>query len=66
MESYEDILYLEHHVSKKHPQMSIYNRAAQFAPFAALTGHDEAVRKTQERVRLAIDNEIEHDAQFDE
>lgn len=46
MESYEDILYLEHHVSKKHPQMSIYNRAAQFAPFAALSGHEEAIAET--------------------
>ena len=46
MESYEDILYLEHHVSKKHPQMSIYNRAAQFAPFAALSGHGEAIAET--------------------
>lgn len=46
MESYEDILYQEHHVSKKHPQMSIYNRAAQFAPFAALSGHGEAIAET--------------------
>ena len=46
MESYEDILYLEDHVSKKHPQMSIYNRAAQFAPFAALSGHGEAIAET--------------------
>lgn len=56
MESYEDILYLEHHVSKKHPQMSIYNRAAQFAPFAALSGHGEAIaetaRLTEEKIEL--------------
>lgn len=60
MESYEDILYLEHHVSKKHPQMSIYNRAAQFAPFAALTGHqaaiEEAARVTD--IRMELDEEM--------
>ena len=60
MESYQDILYLEHHVSKKHPQMSIYNRAAQFAPFAALTGHqaaiEEAARVTD--IRMELDEEM--------
>lgn len=43
---YDDIINLEHHVSKKHPQMDIKNRAAQFAPFAALTGHEEAIDDT--------------------
>ncbi len=37
-EAYDDIIHLPHHVSKKYPQMSLYDRAAQFAPFAALTG----------------------------
>jgi len=46
MENYDDIINLPHHVSKKHPQMSMWNRAAQFAPFAALTGHDNAIRET--------------------
>ncbi|MBR5052656.1 MAG: hypothetical protein IKW91_05475 [Bacteroidaceae bacterium] len=45
-EAYEDIIKLPHHVSKKHPQMSMLQRAAQFAPFAALTGHDEAIEET--------------------
>ena len=40
------MLYLSHHISKKHPQMPIFNRAAQFAPFAALTGHDAAMKET--------------------
>lgn len=40
---YDDIIDLPHHVSDRHPQMSMYNRAAQFAPFAALTGHDSAI-----------------------
>ena len=38
MGNYDDIINLPHHVSKRHPQMSMWNRAAQFAPFAALTG----------------------------
>lgn len=41
--NYEDIIYLPHHVSKVHKPMSLYDRAAQFAPFAALTGYKEAV-----------------------
>ena len=36
-DKYEEIINLPHHVSKKHPQMSLQERAAQFAPFAALT-----------------------------
>lgn len=43
---YDDIINLPHHISKRHPQMSLYNRAAQFAPFAALSGHDDAIEET--------------------
>lgn len=43
---YDDIIHLPHHVSRRHPQMSIHDRAAQFAPFAALTAHGAAVRET--------------------
>ena len=43
---YDDMLALPHHVSKTHPQMSPENRVAQFAPFAALTGYDAAVKET--------------------
>ena len=46
IENYEDIINLPHHVSKSHPQMSMMNRAAQFAPFAALTGHSAAIEET--------------------
>ena len=42
---YDDIIHLPHHVSKKRPQMSMANRAAQFSPFSALSGHDEAVKE---------------------
>ena len=44
---YEDIIDLPHHISPTRPQMSLHDRAAQFSPFAALTGHQEAVYETQ-------------------
>ena len=47
---YDDIINLPHHVSKKHPQMSLEARAAQFAPFAALTGYEDEI---EEATRLA-------------
>ena len=49
MQGYDDIINLPHHVSKKHPQMSMLQRAAQFAPFAALTGHDKAIEETAQQ-----------------
>lgn len=56
MHRYDDIIMLPHHVSKTHPPMPAADRAAQFAPFAALTGHydavKEAARLTEERVEL--------------
>jgi len=43
---YDDIIELPHHVSDRHPQMPLSDRAAQFSPFAALTGYDAAVEET--------------------
>ncbi len=43
---YDDIIRLPHHVSRNHPQMPLRDRAAQFAPFSALTGYEEAVWET--------------------
>ncbi|MCD7889644.1 MAG: YolD-like family protein [Oscillospiraceae bacterium] len=43
---YSDIINLPHHISKTHPQMSMQDRAAQFSPFAALTGYDDAIDET--------------------
>lgn len=43
---YEDIIHLPHHVSDHHPQMPRADRAAQFSPFAALTGYDAVIRET--------------------
>ena len=53
--NYDDIINLPRHVSDKHPHMSIHDRAAQFAPFAALTGHSEAVSETARYVDKKID-----------
>lgn len=46
LKEYGDIINLPHHVSKKHPQMSMNDRAAQFSPFSALTGYGAAIRET--------------------
>ena len=43
---YDDIINLPHHVSLTHPHMSRLDRAAQFSPFAALTGYDAAIKET--------------------
>ena len=47
--SYDDIINLEHHVSTKHPAMSLDARSAQFAPFAALTGYEKSTRFSNTR-----------------
>ena len=43
---YADIISLPRHQSEKRPRMSLHDRAAQFAPFAALTGYEESIQKT--------------------
>ena len=43
---FDDIINLPHHVSATRPQMSMLDRAAQFSPFAALTGYDDAIKET--------------------
>ncbi len=57
--SYDDILHLPHPTSQKHPRMSRQDRAAQFSPFAALTGYEDAVKETarltDRRVELSED-----------
>lgn len=54
--TYDDIIHLPRHVSTKHPHMALIDRAAQFSPFAALTGHNAAIKETarltDERVEL--------------
>ena len=58
--SYDDIINLPHPVSKNHPQMPFRDRAAQFAPFAALTGHDAAIKETARLTdeRLELSEEV--------
>lgn len=57
--AYDDMIDLPHHVSTKHPQMPLINRAAQFAPFAALSGFEssivETARLTDDEMTLAED-----------
>ena len=65
---YSDIIDLPHHQSRTHPRMSLLNRAAQFAPFAALTGYgdaiDETARLTDRRVELSEAEQIELNAKL--
>ena len=46
-EKYKDMLRLPHPVSATHPRMSLQDRAAQFSPFAALTGFEEVLKETE-------------------
>lgn len=62
---YEDIITLPHHVSKKHPQMSAMNRAAQFAPFAALTGHGAAIAETARQTDSFMELDEDQKEQLD-
>ena len=70
IEKYQDILYMDRPVSKKHKPMPLENRAAQFAPFAALTGYDDAVsetsRLTESRIELSEEKKAELDQALSE
>lgn len=63
---YDDIIHLPHPTSKKHPRMSAWNRAAQFSPFAALTGHGEAIRETERLTDTFTELLEDQKAQLDE
>ena len=54
MNRYMDMLSLPHPVSKKRPRMAVQDRAAQFAPFAALTGYEAVIRETARRTQARI------------
>ncbi len=56
---YDDMLHLPHHVSKNHPQMPLSERAAQFVPFAALSGHGDAIRETQRQMEERMEHEYD-------
>ncbi len=57
--AYDDIIHLPHHRSSVHPPLSMESRAAQFSPFAALTGYEEAVAATAKDAEVKVQNEIE-------
>lgn len=65
---YDDIINLPHHVSPSRPRMTMAERAAQFSPFAALTGYDEVIRETgrltEEKITLGEDSLQELDREF--
>lgn len=62
MNQYEDIINLPHHVSTTRPQMPMSDRAAQFSPFAALTGYDAAIKETGRLTdtKIELDDEELH------
>ena len=64
-DKYEDIIGLLHHQSDHHPHMSNYERAAQFSPFAALTGHDAAIKETARITECRQELEDEMKCQLD-
>ena len=61
---YDDIINLPHHVSKRHPQMSMWNRAAQFAPFAALTGYEDAIKDTAQENESSYETKNDDDDEY--
>ena len=58
--SYDDIINLPNPTSTKHPRMPLSDRAAQFSPFAALTGHEAAIKETARRTdeKLMLSDEV--------
>ena len=63
-DNYDDIINLPHHVSKRHPQMSMWNRAAQFAPFAALTGYEDAIKDTAQENESSYETKNDDDDEY--
>lgn len=59
MTNYESIINLPHHVSRTRKPMDMMSRAAQFAPFAALTGHDAAIQETARQTTEQLDQSAE-------
>ena len=56
-EKYKDMLHLPHPVSATHPRMALQDRAAQFSPFAALAGYDDALRETARRTDRFVEGQ---------
>lgn len=64
--TYDDILNLPHHVSKKRPQMSMEDRAAQFSPFAALVGYEDTIDETNRQVEQLTELDENYLCELDE
>ncbi|UKK60775.1 hypothetical protein L6470_08545 [Prevotella communis] len=68
MDNYDDIINLPHYEPKHHPRMSMWNRAAQFAPFAALTGYDDAIKESarlvENQTNMADDYNMYEESHF--
>lgn len=56
--NYDDIINLPHHISKKHPQMTLYNRAAQFSPFAALSTYEDVIKKQENIHNMEFEDKL--------
>ena len=63
---YDDIINLPNPTSKKHPRMSLYDRAAQFSPFAALTGHEAAIKETARITDEFVEPDADKKQELDE
>ena len=63
---YDDILYRPHHISTTRPRMSMHDRAAQFSPFAALTGYEESIEEMRRIVDTPVELEADEIALVDE
>lgn len=64
-DNYNDIIHLPHHVSKSRPQMPMSDRAAQFSPFAALTGYEAAIAETARLTDRKVDLSEDEQAALD-
>ena len=62
-DNYDDIINLPHYEPKHHPRMSMWNRAAQFAPFAALTGYEAAIKDTTQENADSYETKNNDDAE---
>lgn len=66
MGKYDDIIDLPHPVSAKHPRMSLLERAAQFSPFAALSGYEDAIDETARQTQTFMELDEDEKERLDE
>ena len=66
MGKYDDIIDLPHPVSAKHPRMSLLERAAQFSPFAALSGYEDAIDETARQTQTFMELDEDEKERLDD